>query len=103
MLLALFTLAATVWALGPMLTALLAMVVFAAVIFMWGLADVLRRPDHAWKAAGLNKTLWVGLLVGGQLVFPLVGGAVVTIIYLTVRPKLQAIGASGAPNAPQAF
>ena len=101
MLLALLTLAATVWALGLKITALLAVVVFATVIVSWGLADAVRRPDHAWKAAGLNKTLWVGLQVGG-LLLALFGGAVMAIIYLvTVRPKLQATETSAAQNASQ--
>jgi multisubunit Na+/H+ antiporter MnhG subunit len=39
------------------------------VLCIFGLIDVVRRPDWAWQASGQSKTLWLVLNVVGIVLF----------------------------------
>lgn len=53
---------------------------------IWTIVDVARQPDHAWKAIGQERTLW--------LVLTLLAGLPCAIAYLVaVRPRLDAVPA----------
>lgn len=62
---------------------------FAGLLGLIALVDVLRRPAWQWHYARRNKPLWAGLLVVG-IVFGAFGGlAVAVVYYFFVQPALK--------------
>ena len=52
-------------------------------------ADAVRRDAYVWEVAGLQRTLWIALIIGLPIAGPLV--------YLTrIRPQLDAAGRATA-------
>ena len=58
-----------------------------------GIVDIVRQPDHAWKASGQNKVLWIVLMV-------LLGLIAFAIYFLAIRPKVVAAAGSAPPPPP---
>jgi hypothetical protein len=67
-------------------SAVLGMIVFST----WGLVDVIRRPEHEWKAIGQEKLLWLMAI--------LFAGLPGVIAYFAIaRPKLERSKALAGP------
>jgi hypothetical protein len=61
---------------------LFALAFVAFVFWVWGLVDAAKRPDEAWTVTGQSKVLWI--------LFMVVGGAIVTLVYVFwPRPLLN--------------
>jgi hypothetical protein len=57
---------------------------------VWGIVDVVRRPDHQWRAIGQEKMLW--------LLVVLLAGLPGVIVYLAIaKPKFERMPALACP------
>jgi Protein of unknown function (DUF2516)/Protein of unknown function (DUF2510) len=74
--------------------------VLGPLLCIFGLIDVVRRPDWVWQASGQNKTLWLVLtIVGIVLFFVTFSGVVIGLVYLlAIRPKLAWAAERGGPT-----
>jgi len=62
---------------------------FAAVLGLLALVDVLRRPAWQWSQAGKNKSMWTVLLLLGVLVGAYGGLFLAVGYYFFVQPSLK--------------
>jgi len=62
------------------------------VLWVWGIIDVCRIPEHQYRAVGTEKTMWVLIVV-------LVGGIGTIVWYFAERAKVLA-AAHGIPAPP---
>lgn len=68
-------------------TLLLLLLVGAIVPVLTTVSAALIEKDQ-WEAARQSKALWVGLLVTGAALTPLVGTVVAAVYWVFVRPRL---------------
>ncbi|MDA8392689.1 MAG: hypothetical protein M0Z87_07790 [Actinomycetota bacterium] len=67
--------------------AVVLVVLLSFVVTLWALIDAIRTPATSFVGVG-PKALWIGLLAAG-LIFAVVPGALVGVLYLAlVRPRL---------------
>jgi hypothetical protein len=62
------------------------------VVWIWGIVDVCRIPDHQYRAAGTEKVMWVLVVVLVQ--------AIGAIIWYFVKRKDVLAAAYGVPAPP---
>lgn len=62
---------------------------------VFGIVDIVRQPDAAWKASGQNKVLWIVLVI-------LLGLIGFLVYWFAIRPKVVA-AAGAAPPPPPAY
>lgn len=75
---------------GVLELGIISMILGMIVFSVWGLVDVIRRPDHEWKAIGQEKILWLlGILF--------VGLPAVIAYFVLARPKLERMHALAGP------
>jgi hypothetical protein len=71
---------------------LLSFWVVSVVLWIWGIIDVARIPDHQYRVVGTEKVMWVLIVV-------LIGGIGTIVWYLSKRKDVLA-AAYGIPAPP---
>jgi hypothetical protein len=67
---------------------------------LWGAIDAGQRPGWVWFQAAQNRGLWIGLMVGGLLLYGPLGGAAAIFYLASIRPRLIAAEQAGPPPFP---